>query len=109
MPVLTRIPSPVFQNFTAFLGSLVCAIAKLPGWAFGHHPVQEGRRCNRVDRHNEPVVPVIGFVEGATGDAGGTGTAIFNPEVVTLLGIAVELSDAVVVVPGIAGLIAECS
>jgi len=52
-------------------------------------------------------MPIVRFIEGAGRDAGGAGAAVFDPEVVALLGVAIELLDTQLVVPGIARLVAE--
>ena len=52
--------------------------------------------CNTHDKH---VVPHIRLIKGATGDTCAAGAAVLHPEVVTLLGIAIEFLDAMVIVP----------
>ena len=52
-------------------------------------------------------MPHIRLVKCAARNTSATSTAVLNPEVVAFLGIAVELLDAVVIVPCVARLITE--
>ncbi len=96
-------PLPVFQNFTTLDGSPVAPYPNI-GMHLGHQGVKKTRR-DRGRGHAHPVVPVVGLVERAGGNAIAARAVVLDPEIEALLGVAIKLLHPDLVVPGIAGLV----
>ncbi len=87
-----------------YLGRITGVAVPEHGMHLGHQGVKEARR-DRGRGHAQPVMPVVGLVERAGGNAIAARAVILDPEIEALLGVGIKLLHPGMVVPGIAGLV----